>query len=354
MKTLSKKMKIAVVCTAAVFLLVIGGVVSYQFGLKAVSSQSEIVEFKVEQGDSMNSVIQRLKQEQVIKNQTMAKIYVKLHSINEVKAGDFKLDKSWTTPEILAYLGVSENAKAQEITITFQENLWAKDIAKKLSEQFPISEETFLSLWNDTEFLNELISEYEFLTEDILKDEYRVKLEGYLFPETYSFKKDATAEEITRTFLDHFDVIYQKHRDEFENSERSIHENVILASMVQFEASKEEDMYLVAGVFQNRLDIDMTLGSSVTVCYALYDDFDSPESCELQYDIDSPYNTNLYTGLPIGPVINPGETAILAALHPQETEYLYFCADIYGDGTVYFSKTLEEHEAMMKKLNLFL
>lgn len=85
--------------------------------------------------------------------------------------------------------------------------------------------------------------------------------------------------------------------------------------------------------------------SSVTVCYALYEDYEHAEDCELNSNIDSPYNTYLNAGLPIGPILNPGKDAIDAALHPQESDYLYFMADIYGDGKVYYAKTLEEHEA---------
>ncbi len=108
-------------------------------------------------------------------------------------------------------------------------------------------------------------------------------------------------------------------------------------------------MYLVSGVFYNRLGIDMPLQSSVTVCYALYDDFAHASDCETNADIDSPYNTYQHNGLPIGPILNPGKVAIDAALHPQESDYLYFIADIYGDGTVYYAKTFEEHSALVAK-----
>lgn len=332
--------------------IIIAGFVYYSSSLKAVQKESEVVSFQVVEGDSINNVVIRLENEGIIRNNTTAKIYSKLNHVNDLKAGSFQLDKSWSTKEVLAFLTNSKNAKADEVMITFQENLWAKDIADKLSEKLPIEANEFISLWNDEEFLNKMIQKYDFLTEDILNENYHVKLEGYLFPETYAFNKKATAEEVTETFLNHFDKIYQKYKSDFDSSERSVHENVILASMIQFESSKVEDMYLVSGVFQNRLNIGMTLGSSVTVCYSLYDDFDSPEACEINADVDSLYNTYIHPGLPIGPVINPGENAILAALHPKETDYLYFLADIYGDGTVYYSTTLEEHEAKMAEFNL--
>ena len=107
-------------------------------------------------------------------------------------------------------------------------------------------------------------------------------------------------------------------------------------------------MYKIAGVFKNRLDKNMTLGSSVTICYALYE-YDKPEDCETNAGIDSPYNTYIHPGLPIGPILNPGEIALKAAIFPEKHDYLYFMADIYGDNTVYYAKTYEEHERNVNK-----
>ena len=122
--------------------------------------------------------------------------------------------------------------------------------------------------------------------------------------------------------------------------------------MVQYEASTKKDMELVAGVFYNRLKKGMKLESSVTVCYALYDDLTSGEDCEIQYNIDSPYNTYKNEGLPVGPILNPGEDAIAAVLHPEKSDYLYFVADIYGDGKVYYAKTYDEQLKNQEKFNL--
>ena len=108
-------------------------------------------------------------------------------------------------------------------------------------------------------------------------------------------------------------------------------------------------MGLIAQVFENRLAIDMKLQSSVTICYALYEEYKKAIDCEINSDIDSPYNTYLHEGLPIGPILNPGEAAIRAVLHPTANDYLYFMADIYGDGKVYYANTLEEHEANVER-----
>ena len=141
----------------------------------------------------------------------------------------------------------------------------------------------------------------------------------------------------------------------------SLHELITLASIVQYEAATSEDMQRIAGVFYNRLKADMPLQSTVTVCYALYDDLDrsdtdSWKACEASTDIDSPYNTYLHSGLPVGPILNPGEEAIEAVLHPENNDYLFFIADINGvkgeAGKVYYSRTYEEHQKLQEELNL--
>lgn len=100
--------------------------------------------------------------------------------------------------------------------------------------------------------------------------------------------------------------MYKENKKAFDKSDLSIHQIISLASVVQFEASEPSDMAKIAGVFYNRLDQGMKLQSSVTVCYALYDDFNDPKDCETNPEVDSPYNTYLHEGLPIGPILNPG------------------------------------------------
>ena len=344
MKQGNKKALIAIIAFLLVLLVFLSGFLAYRLGLQPVSSQSETVVFEVAEGDSIGSVIGRLSDEGLIKSEMAAKIYAKLNGLHEIKAGNFQLDKAWDTGEILRYLNDSGNAASQQAKITVREGMWAKDIAKIFEEQLGISADELLALWNDEDYLRSLMEKYDFLDESILNDQTRVKLEGYLYPETYYFSMDATKEEITETFLDQFEQVYQSFKNDMKDSSLSLHELITLASLVQYEGQTAEDMKLIAGVFYNRLAIDMRLESSVTVCYALYEEYEHAEDCELNSNIDSPYNTYLNAGLPIGPILNPGKDAIDAALHPQESNYLYFMADIYGDGKVYYAETLEEHE----------
>ena len=107
---------------------------------------------------------------------------------------------------------------------------------------------------------------------------------------------------------------------------------------------------MIAGVFFNRMAIDMKLQSSVTVCYAIdKEKEDNWMKCEVNPNFDSPYNTYKYAGLPPGPILNPGKSAIEATLNPTSSKYLYFMADVYGDGKVYYAETYNEHSANVKK-----
>ncbi len=359
---LKKRNRIIVLMCVTVILVFGGGYTFYLNELSAVNEKKENVIFVIEEGETMSSVLDRLQQQNLIKNSTIAGIHARLSNQTQNKAGSFILNDSMSVDEILHTLNDAAAASANQVLITFPEGKWAKDYADLLHQNLGIDSSKLLKLWNDQDYIEELAADYAFLNaDDLNNDAYRVKLEGYLFPETYAFDKDATEDEITRTFLDHFETIYEKYKADIDSSELSLHELITLASIVQYEAATSEDMQRIAGVFYNRLKADMPLQSTVTVCYALYDDLDrsdtdSWKACEASTDIDSPYNTYLHSGLPVGPILNPGEEAIEAVLHPENNDYLFFIADINGvkgeAGKVYYSRTYEEHQKLQEELNL--
>ena len=170
-------------------------------------------------------------------------------------------------------------------------------------------------------------------------------LEGYLYPETHNFYATATVEDILKTFLEAMGEVIAKNNLETKYHERglSLNEGIILASIVQKE-SAPPDMPTVAQVFLTRLDYGWRLGSDVTVSYAL--DIVDPDRTTYTDNaaallIDSCYNTRLYTGLPCGPIDNPGLSALLAVAEPSDTAYLYFLTG--DDGLMYYSYTETEH-----------
>ncbi|MEG0290101.1 MAG: endolytic transglycosylase MltG [Erysipelotrichaceae bacterium] len=349
LKKLKRSYQIAIIIVAVVLLSAIMFFFYYSSSLNPVSNTSKKVQFEIVQGDSVDRVIERLNKKDLIKNPTMAKLCARLNGLSNIKVGFFALDASKSTKAILTDLNNNKLAHNKQAVLTFKEGIWAKDIAAQIEKVTNVKASDLIALWKDPTYLKECIKQYKFLGEEILNDQYRVGLEGYLFPETYSFDHETNPKAITKRLLDAFDRVYVKHLKDFKKSDQSIHHIITLASMIQYEASSKDDMYKVSGVFDNRMKIGMKLQSSVTVCYALYEELTSAEDCEVNPDIDSPYNTYLHDGLPIGPILNPGEDAIMAALYPAKHDYYYFMADIYGDKKVYYSKTLEEHQKYVDK-----
>ena len=172
-------------------------------------------------------------------------------------------------------------------------------------------------------------------------------VEGYLFPNTYKFAKGTAAEKAVKMMLDEFQQRWTKTFDaEARNLELTRHEIVTLASVIEKEAGSKSECPRIASVFHNRLTRKWRLQADPTVLYAL----GNPKRLLTRADlrIDSPYNTYKHKGLPPGPIANPGIDAIIAALRPEKTDYLYFVA--IGEGKHHFSKTLAEHNKMIRKI----
>ena len=326
-------------------------VYSYFSALKPVGDDKPVV-FDVSSGDTMNEVLENLENDGLIKDSFMAKIYVKINAKNALKVGSYELNGLMSTPDIIDTLIKPSN---YSLVIRLPEGSWAKDMAAILEDNLGFEAGTFISLWNNEEYVNTLIDKYEVLTSDILKNkkDVRVLLEGYLYPDTYNFTKNMSAKKITEFILDNTEKKYLSIKDEFSKSEMSVHDVFNLSSIVMYEAGDSSNQLMVAGVFMNRLKSDMKLQSSVTVCYTLYE-FNGWQDCELfkNQKIESPYNTYLNPGLPVGPILNPTIEAIKNTLNYTKHDYYFFVADVYegGDGTVYYSKTFEQHDKKVKEL----
>lgn len=327
-----------------------GSILFYHSQLSPVSESQEEVVFEVNSGESLNAVLPRLEESGLIKNSLCAKVYVKLNKTDSLAAGKFALTPSMSTEEIIETITDATKLIHDDITITFIEGEWLKHMAEKFESDLGIDADELMTLWNDKDYLRSLMGDYPFLTEEIFNEDSRYLLEGYLMPNTYAFAKGSDAQTVTKKLLDQTLKVYNKYKDEIAQHELSVHELFTLASIVQYEASKIEDMKMIAGVFYNRLDIGMKLQSSVTVCYAIdKEKSDSWKSCEVNPTFDSPYNTYMVQGLPPGPILNPGADAIEAVLAPTESDYYYFMADVYGDGTVYYAETYAQHLALVNK-----
>ena len=317
----------------------------------------EVTPFIVDEGAYGKSTLEKLEENGIIKDADIVYYYNRIFSGFSFTAGYFELphqmDDAYgnkhntTLDELMRFLSDPKNAHQDTVTLSFDEGDFIKSFAKKIADNTTVTYQELIDYWNNKDTIRSYMNEYPFLTDDIFNDDIKFYLEGYLFPDTYEFFEFTNPDEVTRRFLDRTLEIYNKYKEDFNNSNHTIHEVFTLASIIQWESGSLEDSKLIAGVFENRLNAPEILGSTVTACYAF--DLSKDECYEVGDTLDytwreSPYNTYTVQGLPPGPVCNPNEIAINAALHPDTSEgYFFFCANMCDGGTV-FARTAAEHQ----------
>ena len=318
----------------------------YVYNLSAVNKDDKIIEFTVEPGDTFLTIATTLEEENLIRSAFFYKLYVKLNKASGLEAGVYYVSSDMGVKELVTTLsGKSTNLNV--MTMTFKEGLHMRKVADAIADSTNHTAEEVLNKGTDKEFLNELISEYWFLTEDILDEDIYYPLEGYLFPNTYEFNKDASIEDIFRKLLNQMDKVLTTYKDEIENSEYSIHEIITLASMIQSEGNNIDDFGKMASVFLTRLDRGMKLQSCASAYYGDKKIMGIDEFGD-SYLKTNAYNTYVIKALPVGPISNPGSDAIKSVLNPSDTNYLYFASD--KNMKVYFSETLVEHNKTVADL----
>lgn len=249
----------------------------------------------------------------------------------KIQAGEFLLASKKTPIEVLKSLA---KAKTIQHPVTIVEGLTAKEIASVYAEKEWCSASDFLELVHDKEFIGSLG----------LKD--LSSLEGYLYPDTYHLTRipQFSAEQIVRTMVQRFLQVWK----DLDAEHKDMHDIVILASIVEKETGDSSERARIASVFTNRLKRGMRLQSDPTVIYGI-DGFNGNITRE-DLKRNNPYNTYVISGLPIGPICNPGRAALYAALHPAQEKYLYFVSK--NDGTHHFSATLREHNRAVRKYQI--
>lgn len=348
---MKKLTKIFIIIISGIVLLCLLAVITYNVNLKAVSKDTseKIVEIKP---GSIRSIASTLKEHHLIRNELSFRIYIKLNNITNLKVGYYKLNEGMDVKEIVNSLVKGSTYNPNEINITFKEGLNIRKYAELIEENTTNSREDFIKLVNDKKFINKLINDYWFLTDDIVNDNIYYKLEGYLFPNTYTFASvDVSLEDIIYKLLNETDKQLSKYKDLIDSSSYSVHELLTLASIVELEGSNSDDRKGVAGVFYNRLNNGWTLGSDATTYYAnKIDDWTYSLSYKELNNCNNKYNTRCskISGLPVGPISNPGIESIVAVLEPTLHDYFYFVADCTGK--TYLTKNSTEHNNIINKL----
>ena len=348
-RKLKKKFKIILVLVAILLIGIATLLGTYCYFKSPVSNDKKEVSIVIENGSTISDIATLLKKEGLIKDENFFKLYVKLKKVSNVYAAKYYFSPSMNLDEIINTLnegGYNEN----EISITFKEGINMRGIAKLIKENTSNSEDDVYKKLKDEKYLNSAIEKYWFLTDDIKNSKIYYSLEGYLFPDTYRFNsKDVSVEEIFNKMLDQMEKELNKYKKQIENSKYSIHELMTLASITQSEGYNEDDFKNIASVFYNRLKTGMALGSCVTSYYGVKKDM-TDELLQKDIDASNPYNTrgNNPVSFPVGPISMPGAKALDATLDPIETSYYFFVSD--KNNKLYFTKTLNEHERMITKL----
>ncbi|OGJ41884.1 hypothetical protein A3I58_00630 [Candidatus Peregrinibacteria bacterium RIFCSPLOWO2_02_FULL_39_10] len=299
-------------------------------------NSEETISFQIKKGSTAKEIGKNLKEKNLIKNQTAFYLYTKFNNLGEkIIAGRFLLNQSMNVKKILAAI---TDPKQAEFIITIQEGITLKDVDQKLVD---------LTLVEPGEFLEAVKNfkgwkYYKFLDETALKT-LKFPLEGYIYPDTYFLDPaDFKPEDLIYLTLDNF----EKKITELPKSQSkySFHQIITMASIIENEVRSFSDRKMVSGILWKRLENAWPLGADATLLYITNDRKITSEDLE----IDSPYNTRKYAGLPPGPVSNPSIESITAAIFPEQSNYWFYLTTL-DTGEVIYAETNEEHNANRKK-----
>jgi len=296
--------------------------------------------FIVESGQSLQKISQNLKNQQFLNSRYPFYFYVLIKGKDkELKPGYYSFSPSDSFMDIADKIIEGKNLK-EEITIIEGWNLM--DIGEYLETKGIVSRAE--DFYNQSSPMAQKDFSEDF---DFLKDKPKgLLLEGYLFPDTYEINKGAGIEEIVRKMLDNFDQkLTSDLKDEIKKQNKTIFEIVITASLLEKEVKTKEDKELVSGILWKRLKSGIPLQVDATITYITGNKTTRVSKEDTQ--IDSPYNTYKYLGLPLGPICNPGIESILAAIYPKDSDYWYYLST--PEGEIIFSKTLKEHNIAKAK-----
>lgn len=344
-------MKKLVLCLL-IFVLVIANVwVIYSYQLKPVSKNFLEKEFLVNQNETLITIAEKLKKENLIRSVFAYRVYLKLNKTKPLEKGKYLLNENMGVSDILKALSKGSNYNPDVIKITFKEGKNMRQIAKMIADNTNNNYDDVISLSQDKEYISSLINQYWFLTDDIKNDKIYYSLEGYLFPDTYEFlNKNVTIETIFKAMLDNMEKKLEPFKAEISVSDYNIHELITLASIIELEESTSSERKGVAGVFYNRLKDNWSLGSDVTTLYAEKIDDWSVALRMDQLNACNAYNTRgtCFSGLPVGPVCNPGLDSLVSVFEPENHDNYYFVADC--SGKTYLTANEASHNKIINEL----
>lgn len=298
-------------------------------------SDKKSIDVVIPNASSARQVAVLLKEKNLIHSEAAFLGYCKKMGYDSrLKAGHYRLSRSQSLASIAEHIA---SGRVVNISFTIPEGYTVMQIKKLLIQKKICTE----AEWNDA-----MKADYNYAFLDEVPSQKIERLEGFLFPETYSISEDCSIKQVINMMLGSFDQIWkQELASQARAQKRSVYETVILASLIEKEARVAEERPIISGVIMNRLKAGMPLQIDASVLYALQQHKENVSYADLK--VDSPFNTYKYPGLPAGPIACPGKASLEAALNPAKHSYYYY---VYkGDGTHSFSRTYSEHLAAVRK-----
>ena len=337
-----------------------GGYFGYQYvqsSLQPVDASSkQYVTVQIPEGANVQTIGSTLEKSGLIKHGVIFAFYAKYKNYSDLKSGYYNLQKSMSTEDIIHELQKGGTAEAQEpalANLTIPEGYTIDQIAQAVGQlqgdfKEPLTADAFLAKVQDENFISQEVAKYPSLLESLPTKEsgVRYRLEGFLFPATYSIKESTTIESLIDEMLAAMDKTLAPHYSAIKSKNLTVNELLTIASLVEKEGAKTEDRKLIAGVFYNRLNLGMPLQSNIAILYAqgkLGQKISLADDAGIDTSINSPYNVYTNLGLMPGPVDSPSLDAIESSINQTKSENLYFVADV-TDGKVYYASNKEEHD----------
>ena len=341
-------------------LIGVGGFYGYRYAESALQpvdpSSKQYVKVQIPEGANSQEIGSILEKSGLVKHGLLFTAYVKYKNYSDLKSGYYNLQKSMSTEDLIKALQKGGTPEPQEVVyanLTIPEGFTLEQIAQTVAQlqgdfKEPLTAEAFMAKVQDENFIAQEVAKYPKLLESLpAKDSgVRYRLEGYLFPATYTIKESTTIESLIDEMLATMDKNLSPHYATIKEKNLTVNELLTIASLVEKEGAKTEDRKLIAGVFYNRLNLGIPLQSNIAILYAegkLGQKISLADDVAIDTAIDSPYNVYTNIGLMPGPVDSPSLDAIESSINQTKSDNLFFVANV-KDGKVYFAATKEEHD----------
>ncbi len=321
-----------------ILLIAVGGVSYWIYSsVNAPAAHDKANKYiEIPKGSTPNQIISKLASEGIIKSETATQIYLRTFGKSEnLKAGEYQFSSPITPLQVLKEL---EKGEERTTKLTIPEGFTRFDIAKRIAEKFPqnppVDDKAILVLMDDVTLIKDISPSAK-------------NLEGYMYPTTYSFPRDAAPKEIIKAMVEQFKKFWKPEwSDKAKSLGRTPQEIVTIASLIETESKFPDERQIVASVIYNRLSKRIPLGIDQTAVYIakMQNRWDGTIN-KSDLESDSPYNTRKFGGIPPGPISSVTETSIQAALNPATTDYIFYVLNVEkNDGSHNFYASAADFE----------